>query len=129
MGRENLVSGPKRLEDTPEIQAARWIRSHTDSNDVVVARQISLIYHYAKRKVVWFPPITDPKVLMSGIREHHAKYVIVVDRDYSYYLPPEADCFAVLNRAYPDAFRLVEKERQLRIYEVRPTDLPVNRTN
>jgi hypothetical protein len=118
MGRENLISGSTKLENTPEIQAARWIQSHTDPNVVIASREVGLVYHWSRRRVIWFPPITNPKVLMQGIREHHINYVIVINRNFSYYLPQETICFDLLYSSYPEAFRLVEMRGQVRIYEV-----------
>jgi hypothetical protein len=118
MGRENRNDGPTRLDQISEIQAARWIRTHTDPSAIVASRLVSLVYHYSGRKVVWFPPITNPDVLMQGIGEHHVRYVIVIDRDFNYYLPPDPACFGVLYRAYPQAFRLAEANGHLKIYEV-----------
>jgi hypothetical protein len=118
IGRENLIAGSTRLDQVPEIQAARWIKSHTDPSAIVASRLVSLVYHYSGRKVVWFPPITNPDVLMRGIGEHHIQYVIVIDRGFNYYLPPDPACFDVLYRAYPQAFRLVEANGHVKIYEV-----------
>jgi hypothetical protein len=123
IGRENLASGSARLDNIPEIQAARWIQSHTDSKAIIASRQISLVYHYSRRRVIWFPPITNPKILMQGIREHKIQYLIIVDRNFNYYLPPDPVCFALIQAAYPRAFRLVETKDKLRIYEVLP-DFP-----
>jgi hypothetical protein len=118
IGRENLIAGSTRLDQVPEIQAARWIKSHTDPSAIVASRLVSLVYHYSGRRVVWFPPITNPDVLMRGIGEHHIQYVIVIDRGFNYYLPPDPACFDVLYRAYPQAFRLVEANGHVKIYEV-----------
>ena len=124
IGRENLDSGYEKFKSAPEIQAARWIKSHTDPNVVVAVRQVGLIYHYSKRKEIWFPPITDPKILMRGILDRHIRYVIVVDRKFSYYIPPEAVCFDLLSKAYPYTFQVVYKAGQLTIYEVSQSGQP-----
>ena len=123
IGEENLTSGSIKFQNTPEIRAARWLQSNTDSYAVVAARHVELIYHYSKRKVVWFPPITNSKVLMQGIREHHIQYVVVIDRGFDYYLPPDRLCFDALYRAYPHVFRLVDTQDQLSIYEVLPDSI------
>jgi hypothetical protein len=120
IGRENLTGGSTRLDSTPEIQVARWIQSHADSNAIVASRLVSLLHHYSGRKVIWFPPITNPDVLMHGIREHHIQYVVVIDRDFNYYLPPDPVCFDSLYKAYPQEFRLAEAKGQVKIYEVLP---------
>jgi hypothetical protein len=118
IGRENLTAGSTRLENTPEIQAARWIQTNTAPDTIVTSRLVSLFHHYSRRKVIWFPPITNPDVLIHGIREHHVKYVIVIDRGFNYYLPPDPVCFEPLYRTYPQAFRLAEAKGQVKIYEV-----------
>jgi len=118
IGLDNLISGSSRLASTPEIQAADWIRSHTAPDVKIASRHVGLVYHYSRRRVIWFPPITNPKVLMQGIREHHIQYLIIIDRGFNYYLPPEMVCFDKLYTTYPDEFRLVEEKGKLRIYEV-----------
>lgn len=118
MGRENLVSGSTKLENTPEFQAAQWIKSHTGPNAIIASSQDTLMHHYSGRRVIWFPPISNSNVLMEGIRKHHINYVVVVDRGFNYYLPSETTCLNLLYAAYPEAFRLVEPKGQVRIYEV-----------
>jgi len=85
---------------------------------VIAARRVPLIYHYTQKKVIWFPPMTNADLLMAGLRRHHVRYVIVIDRDFSYYRPPDEDCFKKVSDAYPEAFRLVDQDKQVRIYEV-----------
>jgi hypothetical protein len=121
MARQNLVSGVNAFQNAPEIQAARWIKLHTNPDVVVASRHTGLLYHYSRRKVVWFPPITDPRILMKGFRDHHIEYVVIVIRKFSYYRPSEADCFDLLDKEYPKNFHLVEKNGNLRIYEVLAT--------
>jgi Dolichyl-phosphate-mannose-protein mannosyltransferase len=118
IGRQNLVSGMAKFENSPEIQAARWIEYHTDPNAIIASRIMGLIYHYSRRRVIWFPPIANPRVLMEGIRKHHIGYVVIVDRSFNYYLPGETTCFDLLYAAYPRAFRLAEAKGRVKIYEV-----------
>lgn len=119
-GRENLVSGLAMFENAPEIQAARWIASHTAPDDVIASGQNALMFHYSKRRIVWFPPISNPKIIMAGIGRHHIRYLVIIRRNFSYYLPPETTCFDLLNAAYPQAFHLVETLGPAKIYEVAP---------
>jgi hypothetical protein len=118
MGLENLAAGPTRLDRNPEIQAARWIQAHADPDAIVASRLTSLIHHYSGRRIIWFPPITNPDILMLGIRQYHVQYVIVIGRGFNYYLPPDPVCFEVLYKAYPYAFRLADAKGQVKIYEV-----------
>jgi len=120
IGRENLNFDESKRTRRPDIEAAEWIRLHTERNVVIAARHVPVVYHYAQRKVIWFPPISNPQILMQGIRRHHIQYIIIIDRDFSYYMPPDEDCFAKLYNAFPRAFRLVENKGQIRIYEVLP---------
>jgi hypothetical protein len=128
IGRQNLVSGLAKFENAPEIQAAQWIESHTDPNAIVAARLTGLVYHYSRRRVFWFPPITSPTVLMKGIRKYHIKYLIVVDRGFNYYSPPDPVCFDLLYKAYPQAFLLAEAKGQMKIYEVLPDSVAQSRS-
>jgi hypothetical protein len=120
IGRENLVSGSAMFENAPEIQVARWVASHTDPGAILAAAQPSLIFHYSGRRVFWFPPISNPEVVMAGIRRFHIQFVVVITRHWYYFLPSETLCFDLLQKAYPQSFRLVEAQGQVRIFEVLP---------
>jgi hypothetical protein len=120
IARENLAFDVTHERAYAPILAATWIRSHTPPNTVVMARQMDVVYHYAGRRVVWFPPISDPAVLYDGIRRHHVS-LIVVDADRgveTYWRPGETDCFERLMKAYPMAFRLIQRGGQEQIYAV-----------
>lgn len=121
IARVNLAFEEERFGRLPDIVAANWIRLHTDTQDVVAARHVPLVFHYSQRRVIWFAPIVHPQVMMEGIRRLGIRYVVVVDRDASYYLPPDEDCFEMVQSAYPSAFRLATQLGQVRIYEVMPT--------
>jgi hypothetical protein len=101
-----------------DAEAGAWIRSHTDTDTVVMARQVPTVYHYSKRKVIWFPPSSNPQLLMKGIVEHEINFVIVVRREFSYYLPPDDICFAALLVTYPGFFHLMYESSEVRIFEV-----------
>jgi hypothetical protein len=126
IGRENLVSGVTEFQNNPEIWAAQWVGSHTSPDVVVASRQVGLLHHYSGRKVVWFPPIADAEVLMHGIRDHHISYLIVINSEFSYYLPSETVCFDLLHRAYPEVFRLAEQRGNAKIYELRPEHIDLD---
>jgi hypothetical protein len=103
-----------------DILAGKWIRSHTANVAVVMARQLDVVYHYSGRKVIWFPPSRDPKLLMEGIQKYNVKFIVIDERQYSYWYPTEEDCFQSLTRAYPGSFQLVHEEPRLKIFEVAP---------
>jgi hypothetical protein len=44
--------------------------------------------------------------------------VVVIDRNWYYYRPPETTCFDLLYKAYPQAFRLAETIGHAKIYAV-----------
>jgi hypothetical protein len=119
IARANLDLNSAANRFPPDAEAGVWIRSHTDANAVVMARHVPIVYHYSKRSVIWFPPNSNPQLLMEGIRRHKVDFVIVVRRQSSYYLPTDDDCFAPLLTAYPDAFRLVYQAPELRIFSAR----------
>jgi len=125
INRANLAFEEERFGRLPDIVAAKWIRLHTDPLDVIAARHVPLVFHYSQRKVIWFAPIVRPQVMMEGFRRLGIRYVIVIDRDYSYYLPPDEVCFDMVQRAYPNAFHLVAQLGQARIYEVIPEGVGV----
>jgi len=118
--RTNLAFEEERFGLLPDIVAAKWIRLHTDPRDVIAARHVPLVFHYSQRKVIWFAPIVRSQVLMEGFRRLGIRYVVVIDRDSSYYLPPDEVCFDMVQKAYPNAFRMAAQIGQARIYEVIP---------
>jgi hypothetical protein len=118
IARENTTFAVTRADNYEEICAAQWIRRSTRPDVVVMARQMDVVYHYAERRVVWFPPISDPHALYGGVIKHHVSLVLVFDRRDSYWRPSEADVFKRLVEAYPHAFRLVEQNGNAHIYAV-----------
>jgi hypothetical protein len=117
-GRSNLDPNSTVNRLTPDAEAGEWIRSNTATNAVVMARHVPTVYHYSNRNLLWFPPSSNPQLLMEGILRHRVNYVLVVRRQYNYYLPPDDDCFAPLFRAYPGAFRLVYQVPEFRVFQV-----------
>src|SRR5262249_9204426 len=104
----------------PEIEAARWIDANSPSSAVVMARKDDVVYHYSHRRVIWFPPSRDPRMLMDGIRRHHVRYIVVHYGNDWYWRPPAEECFSLLSYAYPRAFQLVHTGPHNSIYEVGP---------
>ncbi len=119
--RTNLDPGSVRNRMPPDVEAALWVREHADSNAVVMARQVPITYHYSGREMVWFPPSSNPRILMDGIRKYNVNYVILIRRKQSYFLPPEEDCFAAVLAKTGDAFRLVEETPGYQIYKTAAT--------
>jgi Dolichyl-phosphate-mannose-protein mannosyltransferase len=107
IGRENLHYDGARNPHAADVEAARWLASHGERSEVVMAREPDLAYHYSGRPVVWFPPISDPEVLAAGIRKHHVSWIVVTRKNPSYWYPTEVDGVVALLRRYPDAVRLV----------------------
>jgi hypothetical protein len=124
IARENLYFDVTHERAYAPILAAQWIRSHTPTNTIVMARQMDVVYRYAERRVVWFPPISDPAVLYDGIRHHHVSLIVVeVDRGVeTYWRPGETDCIERLLKAYPAAFTLIQRGRDEQIYAVVPEE-------
>jgi hypothetical protein len=118
IGRANLDLNAPKNRLSADAEAASWIRSHTDPHVVVMARAVPTAYHYSERKMVWFPPTSNPHLLMEGIRKNNVDFVIVVRRKDSYYLPTDDDSFAPLLAAYQDNFRMVRQTPEFRIFQV-----------
>lgn len=113
-----------RAEDDsfyPDREAAEWIGENSPLSAVVMARKDDIVYHYdGRRRVIWFPPSSDPVLLMSGVRRYNVRYIVVVAGNDSYWSPPASDCFALLYEAYPKAFELVHQSGSESVYEVSP---------
>jgi hypothetical protein len=54
--------------------------------------------------------------------------VVVVLRKNNYYFPPETECFAKLNAAYPDAVHLVWKAAEFGVFHVLHISLRLGNT-
>ena len=121
IGLDNLYFDVTKCNNYPDIEAGQWLEAHANPGAVVMARQEVLVQHCCGRKIVWFPPSSDPSVLMDGIRKHHVEWIVVTDRKDNYFSPPDPDCFAPLARAYPDAFHLVHRGPRYRIFQVKLT--------
>lgn len=117
VARANLDSN-SGINHSADAEASTWIRSHTDQDAVVMARHVPITYHYSKRKIIWFPPSSDPHLLMKGIVQHKVNCVIVVRRESPSYLPPEDVCFDALLAAYPGFFSLMYEASEFRIFGV-----------
>jgi hypothetical protein len=125
IGRENLNAGASgnmvTTEMSSEVEAGIWLRSHTSPDSVAMARHWPTVYHYSRRKLVWFPPISDPTALFNGIVKHAVSYIVVVKHAQPYYLPDDEYCFNRLMSAHPKSFTLVMQEGDLRIFRVKRT--------
>ncbi|HEY1374909.1 MAG TPA: glycosyltransferase family 39 protein [Candidatus Binatia bacterium] len=117
-GRYNLSFDLTKLSSYVDIEAGKWIAANTASSAIVMGRDRSIIYHYSKHKVIWFPPSSNPQILMEGIRKQKVEFVIVTERRQNYWLPPESICFDSVYRAYPKAFELVHEESLFRVFKV-----------
>ncbi len=118
VGRANLDLTSAMNRVPPDVEAASWVQMNTSANSIVMARQVPTVSHYSARRVVWFPPSSNPQLLMEGIRKHRVDYVVVTQRRSNYYLPPDSDCFAPLLAAYPDEFRNVYQAPAFKIFRV-----------
>lgn len=122
IGRHNRVPDITNQSIYPMMKAAEWIREHESSDRVIMAGEPEIIFHFSQHRTVWFPPISDPKVLMDGIRRHHIGAVLVVHQAKSYWLPAEDECFRSLQQAYPDKFQLIHRDLDTWIYQVSALD-------
>lgn len=102
----------------PEVEAGMWLRSNTAQGSVVMARHWPTVYHYARRKLIWFPPISNEGVLFAGIKAHSVDYIVVVKHSNPYYLPDDDYCFDKLLSDHQDIFQLVMQAGDVRIFKV-----------
>jgi hypothetical protein len=123
-GRSNLDLNSDTNQPGQDVLAGEWTRSHTDAQAVVMARLVPTISHYSERKVIWFPPSSDPQLLIEGIRRHKVDFIIVVRREYNYYLPSDNDSFASLQKTHPKVFRLVCQRPGFRVFQVVEDAIP-----
>jgi hypothetical protein len=120
VARQNRAFELQRASTYPDITAAQWIHAHAPAGAVVLARHWDVAYHYADRKVVWFPPSTDADLLLDGILRYHVDFVVVVTRGPdSYWRPDEDHCFRSVLDRHPERFALVQAGDHEKIYAVR----------
>jgi hypothetical protein len=118
MGRGNMKPDIKHMRAHWEIEAANWIRTHEPSDQVIMARNVDIFFHYTGRRVVWFPPISNPNILMNGIRRFNVGVLVVMKDPWHYWLPTEDVCFQSLARAYESALHLSYQDPNFQVYEV-----------
>ena len=116
--RDNLNLNSVVNQGMPDVEAAKWIQSHTSSGAVIMARHVPITYYYANRRIVWFAPSSNAELLMGGILKYKVDYILTVKRSTYYYLPPDDDSMAALLSRYPGKFRLVESAGKARIFQV-----------
>jgi hypothetical protein len=117
-GRANLNPDITQQAVYPEIEASEWIQAHEPPDRIIMARDQDIVFHRTGRRAVWFPPISDAKVLMDGIRRHNVGVLVVAHHSESYWLPPEDACFQSLERSYASAFHMVDEGRDFRVFEI-----------
>jgi hypothetical protein len=81
-----------------------------------MARHLPVSYHYSDRNTIWFPPSSNPNLLLEGIKRHKIDFAIVILRDESYYLPSEEDSMSALLSAYPGVFEMIHEGPKFKIY-------------
>src|SRR5262245_31558372 len=101
-----------------DVVAGQWVRDHAPTAAVIMARQLDVVYHHGRRRVVWFPPLSDPGQLMEGISKYNVDFVVVTDRQQSYWVPSDKACFERLLNAYPGSFTLWHEQPGLQIFRV-----------
>ena len=105
----------------PDIEAGTWIQAHVPADAVIMARKQDLVYHYSGHKTVWFPPVTNARMLMDGIRKYNISVIVVVNRgESSYWKPPDNVCFRALLDHEPVRFRLLHTGPNSAVYAVNP---------
>jgi hypothetical protein len=104
----------------PEYEASVWLRSQALPSSAVMAREPEFVFHYTHRPAVWFPPISDPKALMEGIRRYHVRFVVVTHHPDSYWQPTEEACIHALVAKYPGVFQLRQSSPDEQVFEVQP---------
>lgn len=120
IARENLDLSSSVNALNPDAEAGLWLKAHTDTNAVVMARQVPAIYHYSGRKIVWLPPTSNAKLLIDGVKRLKVDYIVVVHRQYNYYLPSDDDSFASLAAAFPCNFHPEFENAHVRIFKTHP---------
>ena len=102
----------------PDIEAATWIKAHSNPAAVIMARKEDIVFHYSHHRVIWFPPSHDVALLMAGIYRYRVQFVVVRYGEDTYWQPTAQECFGALSSAFPASFRLVHSGPRNSVYEV-----------
>ncbi len=110
--------------DFPEFAslyaAARWAAANTAPDAVIANRKPTLFYWYSRRKGDLYPYSSDPDVVLRGLEEMGADYVVVdyVSTTTLYYLIPAIE-------TYPLRFEPVYAAGEPPTYILRFTEPPI----
>lgn len=118
LGAFNLHPDITQTPSYPEIEASDWIRANEPRDRIIMARDQDTVFHYTGQRVIWFPPLSDPKVLMEGIRRHHAQLLVVAHHSESYWRPSEEACFENVERAYKTMFKPIHTGLNYAVFEI-----------
>jgi len=118
IGRQNAHPDLRASDFYPDIEAAEWIAKHEPPGTVAMARKQDLVFHYSHHHVVWFPPISDARILMDGIQRHRVGVVVVTHPKHQYWLPAEDARFHALMKTYGQRFRLVHQGPADMVFEL-----------
>jgi hypothetical protein len=117
IGKQNLNFDLSQHPMHDTVAAAQWIADHAPGTAVVMVRQLDVVHHYAHRRVVWLPPISNPQVLMQGIRRLRTDFILVA-KTWADYMPSDEDCIDAVLKEFPQSFRIAKEEPGFRIIEV-----------
>ncbi len=118
MGIANLSADLTKYPSYPAIEAARWIKSHTDPDAVVMAFGEGMIQHYSGRRIITPPLSRDPQLFLNGIIKHRVEWIIIEDGQDRWVGPRDDERFNPLAAAHPDAFQLVHQGPGNRVFRV-----------
>jgi len=118
IGIENLEVDITKHPNYPDIEAAQWIKSHTNPDAVVMAFSVGMLQHYSGRRGIMLPRSRDTQLLLSGIIRHVVEWIIVVDEMDRWVGPRDDECVMPLAKIYPDAFELVHQGARNRVFRV-----------
>lgn len=87
--------------------AARWTRENTPTDAVVANRKPRIFYWIARRRGDVYPYSSEPDVVIQGLEEMGADYVVVdaISGTTARYLVPAVE-------AHPSRFRVLHRERR-----------------
>jgi hypothetical protein len=110
---------PLRGPQKAMAAATSWINTHLSSDARILTSWGSRVHFATGRPTTWLPGDSDPaKYLeLEGVRP---EYLIILENDSTWIMPNDDQKFAILQRVFPERWKLVQHLEGVSIYSFEP---------
>jgi hypothetical protein len=111
---------PSTFHHAATADISRWIAANTQSSDVIMNEEHSILHRLTGRKTLRFPLTTDPTVITKRIVDGGVDFVVVMNEvQFEYFNPSAFRRFEAVKRLAPDLFVPVLVFQKGTVYRVR----------